>query len=163
TSLAQVVGTIVFVLIMIPVTISALEQLNISGITVPAIGMLNDIMAMLPNIAIAIILIAVGIWIGRWIKQLIDQLLTRIGFNNLMRHLGLGNWDNQKPHYTLSQIVGIIAEIVVVILFIGEALQVVNLIFLGMIVGAIIAYLPHVLVAILILGVALFLANLVEK
>ena len=163
TSLAQVIGTIVFVLIMIPVSISALEQLNVNGITVPAIGMLNNIMAMLPNIAIAIILIAVGIWVGRWVKQLIDQLLTRVGFNNLMRHLGLGNWANQQPHYTLSQIVGIIAEIVVVILFVGEALQVVNLYFLGAIVGAIIAYLPHVLVAILILGVALFFANLVEK
>ena len=163
TSLAQVIGTIVFVLIMIPVSISALELLNISGITVPAIGMLNNIMAMLPNIAIAIILIAVGIWVGRWVKQLIDQLLTRVGFNNLMRQLGLGDWANQQPHYTLSHIVGIIAEIVVVILFVGEALQIINLYFLGAIVGAIIAYLPHVLVAILILGVALFFANLVEK
>lgn len=163
TSLAQVIGTIVFVLIMIPVTVSALEQLNISGITVPAIAMLNNIMAMLPNIAIAILLIAAGIWIGRWVKQIIDQLLTRVGFNNLIRHLGLDNWTNQRPHYTLSEIVGIIAEIVVIILFVGEALQVVNLIFLGTIVGAIIAYLPHVLVAIFILGVALFLASLAEK
>lgn len=163
TSLAQVVGTIVFVLIMIPVSISALEQLNISGITTPAIGMLNNIMAMLPNIAIAIILIAVGVWVGRWIKQIIDQLLTRVGFNNLISHLGLGKWSEAKPHYTLSQIVGIIAEIVIVILFVGEALQVVNLYFLGAIVAGVMAYLPHVLVAILILGVALFLASLVEK
>src|SRR5699024_2249503 len=135
TSLAQVVGTIVFVLIMIPVTISALEQLNISGITGPAIEMLNNIMTMIPNIAVAIILVIVGVWIGRWIKQLIDQLLTRVGFNNLMKHLGVGKWSEQPQPYTLSQIVGIIAEIVVIILFVGEALQVVNLVFLVTIVG----------------------------
>lgn len=163
TSLADVVGTVVFVLIMIPVTVSALEQLDIRGITTPAIGMLNNIMAMLPNIAIAILLVIVGVWVGRWVKQLIDQLLARVGFNNLMNQLGLGKWAEQERHYTLSQIVGIIAQIVVIILFVGEALQIVNLYFLGTIVGAIIAYLPHVLVAILILGVALFLANLVEK
>lgn len=163
TSLAQVIGTIVFILIMIPVTISALEQLNISGITTPAIGMLNDIMSMIPNIAIAIVLIMVGIWIGRWVKQLVDQLLARMGFNNLMKHLGLDKWDHENPPYTLSQIVGIIAEFVIIILFIGEALQVVNLVFLVTIVGSIIAYLPHVLVAIVILAVALFLAHLVER
>lgn len=163
TSLAQVIGTIVFVLIMIPVTISALEQLDIRGITTPAIGMLNDIMSMIPNIAIAIILVTVGIWIGRWVKQLVDQLLTRVGFNNLIKHLGLSKWRHDEQPYTLSQIVGIIAEIVIVILFVGEALQIVNLVFLVAIVGGIIAYLPHVLVAIVLLAIALFLAHLVEK
>ncbi|WP_440895046.1 mechanosensitive ion channel [Amphibacillus sp. Q70] len=163
TSLAQVIGTIVFVLIMIPVTISALEQLDIRGITTPAIGMLNDMMSMIPNIAIAIILVTAGIWIGRWVKQLVDQLLTRIGFNNLMKHLGLGKWSQDKQPYTLSQMVGIIAEIVIIILFVGEALQIVNLVFLVAIVGGIIAYLPHVLVAIVLLAIALFLAHLVEK
>lgn len=163
TSLAQVIGTIVFVLIMIPITIASLEQLNVTGITDPAITMLNQVMAMIPNVAVAILLVIVGVWVGRMVKQLIDQLLTRIGFNNLRSNLGLGEWSKESQSYTLSQIVGIIAQVVIIILFVGEALQVVNLYFLVSIVGGIIAYLPHVLAAIIILSVALFFANLVHK
>ncbi|GEM01135.1 Conserved TM helix [Halolactibacillus halophilus] len=163
TSLADVVGTVLFVLIMIPVTISALEKLDIQGITTPAINMLNDIMAMLPNVAIALILVAVGIWIGRFAKQLVDQLLTRLGFNNIMRHLGLNKLDTSETKYTTSQISGMIVEIFIILLFVGEALQVVQLAFFSGIITAIVAYLPHVIAAIVILAVAFYFGHLVEK
>jgi len=61
SSLAKAVGTIVFILIMIPVTISALEALDVRGISDPAISMLNDVLAMIPNIIVAIVLILAGV------------------------------------------------------------------------------------------------------
>src|SRR5699024_2065397 len=50
TSFAAFVGNLVFIIIMIPITIAALEKLNLTGITEPAIGMLDNIMDMIPNI-----------------------------------------------------------------------------------------------------------------
>ncbi|PXW92734.1 putative transporter (transmembrane protein) [Streptohalobacillus salinus] len=163
TTLADVLGTVLFVLIMIPVTISALEQLNVRGISEPAINMLNDIMAILPNIAVAILLVVVGVWLARWLKQLVDSLLTRIGFNNIMSHLGLNKHSGSTGRFSASYIVGMIVEVIVIILFVGEALQVVELAFFAGLVSAIVAYLPHVVAAVVILAVAFYLGHFVEK
>lgn len=59
-SLSTIIGTIVYVLILIPVAIAALNQLQIQAISVPAIAMLQQILNTLPSIftAIAILLIA---------------------------------------------------------------------------------------------------------
>lgn len=163
TTLADIVGTILFVLVMIPVTISALEQLDIRGISVPAINMLNNIMEMLPNIAVSILLVLVGVWLARLVKQFVNSLLTRLGFNNLMTQMGLKHATTGTVTYTPSEIVAVIVEVIIVILFVGEALQVLNLTFFVGLVAAIIAYLPHVIAAILILAVAFYFGNLVER
>lgn len=77
TSLSAVIGTIAYVLIMIPVVISALDQLDVAGISKPAVSMLNTILNMLPNIMIAIVLVLAGIWAGKWVKSMVSGLLHR--------------------------------------------------------------------------------------
>src|SRR5699024_7999174 len=62
TSLAAVIGNILFIVIMIPITVGALERLQLKGITDPAISMLNQVMNMIPNIIIAVAIILLGIW-----------------------------------------------------------------------------------------------------
>ncbi|MCI4170889.1 mechanosensitive ion channel family protein, partial [Bacillus spizizenii] len=57
---------------------------------------------------------------------------------------------------SLSQVVGMIAQIIVILLFTAEALQIVQLHFLVEIATGILAYLPNVLVAVFILGIGLF-------
>ncbi|WP_236627145.1 mechanosensitive ion channel family protein [Exiguobacterium acetylicum] len=66
-------------MILIPITISALDQLNIKGITGPAINMLNDVLGMIPNIIVGIVLILVGLYVGRFIKKFVTDLLSRLG------------------------------------------------------------------------------------
>src|SRR5699024_1119179 len=77
SSFAAFVGNLVFIIIMIPITIAALEKLNLTGITEPAIGMLNTAMDMIPNILIAIALILVGIWLGKFIGGFVESFLER--------------------------------------------------------------------------------------
>jgi len=49
-SLSWIVGTIVYVLILIPTAIAALNALDIQAISQPAVAMLNDILSAVPKI-----------------------------------------------------------------------------------------------------------------
>ncbi|MCF6136929.1 mechanosensitive ion channel [Pseudalkalibacillus berkeleyi] len=163
TSLSSVIGTIVFILIMIPTIISALEQLDIKGISEPAIAMLNDVLTMLPNIAVSIILILAGLFVGKWVKSMVSSLLERLGFNSILNNMGIGKWNPSESKLKLSEIAGYIAQIFVVLLFVVEALELINLDFLVTLATGVIAYLPSLFAAIVILAVGLYVGNLVKK
>lgn len=163
TSLSQIIGTIVYVFILIPVVISALETLDINGISEPAIGMLGQIMDMIPNIIVAIILVAAGLWIGKWVKHAVTSLLERVGFNGIFHKIGLGSLHKSDQTLTISQIIGYAAQIVVVLLFTIEALQLVNLESLVSILSVVLAYIPMVLTAVLVLGIGFYAGDLVKR
>jgi len=161
SSLAKAVGTIVFILIMIPVTISALEALNIRGISEPAISMLNNILAMIPNIIVAIVLILVGVFVAKWLKGVVVSLLENLGVNSLAEKMGFGGRSTSST--SVAQVIGTIVQIIVILLFVSEALQVANLEFMASLATAIFAYLPMVIAAIIILAVGFWLANMAER
>jgi small-conductance mechanosensitive channel len=163
TSLSQLIGTIVYVFILIPVVISALETLDINGISGPAVGMLGRIMDMIPNIIVAIILVAAGLWVGKWVKHAVTSLLERIGFNGIFYKMGLGSLHNSSQTLTISEIIGYAAQIVVVLLFAIEALHLVNLESLVGILTVVLAYIPMVLTAVLILGIGFYAGDLVKR
>ncbi|WP_160724161.1 mechanosensitive ion channel [Bacillus sp. USDA818B3_A] len=163
TNLSSIIGNIVFILILIPTIITALEKLDLKGISEPAIAMLNHILTLIPNILVAIILMLVGIWLGKWIEKMVVQMLWRLRFDSIFHQIGIGSLTPDKSKYGLSQVVGLLAKIVVILLFAVEALQIVHLDFLVTLATGVIAYLPMLLAAILILGVGLYLGHLIER
>lgn len=163
TSFAKFVGNLVFILIMIPITITALEKLNLTGITDPAISMLNQIMNMIPNILIAIALIFVGVWLGKFIGKFVGQFLERMGFDRLTSSMNISIKKKSEGKMGASAIVGYIVQVLIVFFLATQALYIIKLDFLVNIASTITAYLPYVLSAVLILGVAFIVANLVQK
>ncbi|RDU34850.1 hypothetical protein DRW41_21260 [Neobacillus piezotolerans] len=161
TSLSSVIGTIAFVLILIPTVIAALERLDLKGISTPAIHMLNDVLAMIPNIIVAILMVLVGIWIGKWVNSFVSGLLDRAGFNGFLRGIGIGK--GAAATVSLSKIVGTVAQVLIVLLFTVEALNLVGLDFLVTLATGVIAYLPNVLAAVIILMVGLWVGNFVKN
>jgi hypothetical protein len=96
--IAKAVGTLVFVLIIIPVAISALQILNIEAISTPAVAVLNEILAAIPNVMAAAIVLAIAFVIARWVASLIEQLLPSLGFDNSIRALGsMGGGSSPTP------------------------------------------------------------------
>jgi len=163
TSLSGMIGNIAFILILIPTIITALEKLDLKGISDPAISMLHHVLSLIPNIAVAVILILAGLWLGKWVEKMVSQMLWRLRFNNIFHHMGIGSLNPEQSKYNLSQIVGMIAKIVIVLLFTVEALQIVHLEFLVTLATGVIAYLPMLLAALVILGIGLYLGHLVER
>ncbi|NER20814.1 MAG: mechanosensitive ion channel [Symploca sp. SIO1B1] len=88
-SLSWIIGTIVYVLILIPTAIAALNALEIQAISEPAIAMLDQILSAIPKIATAVVILIIAYVIGQFVSELITNILTSIGFNNLFQWLGL--------------------------------------------------------------------------
>lgn len=161
TSISKLVGTIAFILIMIPVTISSLEALDLRGISEPAIAMLNDIVTMLPKIVVAIMLVLVGMFIAKWVKGIIVALLENLGINSLFNKMGVRS--SKTSTLSFADVIGTVVQVVIILLFVVEALQVVNLSFMVTLATGVFAYLPMVLAAVIILAVGFWLATLAER
>jgi hypothetical protein len=92
-SLSSIIGTVVFVLILIPGIISALEQLQIRAISEPATEMLNQVLDLMPKIFAAGVVLAFFYVAGQFVSEFITNILTNIGFNNLLQWLGISSGD----------------------------------------------------------------------
>jgi hypothetical protein len=88
-TLARAAGILVFALIIIPVAIAALQVLGIDAISVPAINMLNDILAAIPHILTAALWLGIAFILARFIKTIIEGILPPTGFDNAVRSTGI--------------------------------------------------------------------------
>jgi hypothetical protein len=88
-SLSGLAGTVVYVFILIPFAIAALNELDIQAISGPAISMLNQILNFIPLLLAAGVVLAVFYFIGKFVSELVSSLLTSAGFDNILDILGL--------------------------------------------------------------------------
>lgn len=160
--LSSIVGNIVYVLIIIPVVIAALDAINIQAISEPAVNMLNMILGVIPNLIVAVILVMIGVAIAGLVSELVKNLLAGTGMDNLTSKMNADSKYPNIPKFSLSNAIGEIVRVIIVIFFVVEALNVLNLSVLQMIGSAVIMYLPFLVGAIVILGAGFILANFVE-
>ncbi|MGF1589285.1 MAG: mechanosensitive ion channel [Pleurocapsa sp.] len=90
-SLSSIIGTIVFVLILIPGIISALEQLQINAISAPATAMLNQVLDFIPRLFAAGVVLAFFYVAGQFVSEFVSNILSNVGFNNLFQWLGISS------------------------------------------------------------------------
>lgn len=97
SGLSRTLGALVFVLIIIPVTITALEQLGLTAISDPAVTVLSTVFDSLPRLLAAAIVLALAYLIGRWVAGLIEQLLPSLGFDRSLQAIGIGGPSAEDP------------------------------------------------------------------
>lgn len=88
-SLSWIIGTIVYVLILIPTAIAALNALQIEAISGPAILMLTQILNALPLIFTAALILCIAYFIGHFVAELVTNILKSLGFDNVFDWIGL--------------------------------------------------------------------------
>ena len=162
-TMAEVLATVVYVLIIIPVIIAALNALNISAISTPAINMLNIIMNFIPNLAIGIVILFVGNFIAKLVFSFLENVLASIGIDKFSKQLCETTGTEENEKFLLSKTIAYIVKYVILIFFVVQSLNVLKLDLLTKIGSAIIAYMPYALSTIIVLGLALLLANYIEK
>lgn len=158
TTLSGVLATIIYVIILIPFITISLEALNIATISNPIEAVLQDVLAMLPNIIVAIVLVVVGYYIGKFLGSLLTKLLIGVGIGKILNSLGFSGTGN-KTKFDLAKALGTTVQILILLFFTVEALNVIDLKVLNSIGQAVILYLPFLLSALIILGLGLFFAN----
>lgn len=98
---AKLSGTlayVVYVLILIPMIVMALDVLNISVISTPAVHMLNLIFGFIPNIFVGLVIIIIGCMIGKFVGQIVTRLIASAGLDEKLSKL-LENEKNVKSKF----------------------------------------------------------------
>jgi len=157
--LSNTLAYIVYVLILIPTVIMALNVLNITVISVPAVSMLNSVISFIPNVVIGLVIIVIGCMIGKLVGQIVTKLIASAGLDAKLQ----GLLDEKSQKFVLSKVTGGVVYAVVVIFFVVEGLNVLKLDVLTEVGAALIAYMPKALAAVLILAAALIVSSMVEK
>ena len=160
--LSGVLGLIVYFLILIPVLIAALNALGLDAITEPASNMLNVILTALPGIFAAGLLVAIAYVVGRVVSGLITNVLTGIGFNAILARLGVGK-EPAEGERTLSEIVGYLVLVGVMLLASMEAAHLLGFTLLADLVAEFTFFAGQVVLGLIIFGIGLYLANLAAE
>lgn len=103
TNLPKLAGSLVFLLILIPTVIAALDRLGIEAISQPAVQMLSQLTAALPNIFGAVLILGVTWFVARFVASVVEGLLNSTGVNGLPAKLGMPEAFGQK---TVAQVIG---------------------------------------------------------
>ena len=157
-SFSSIIANIVYGLIVLIVITTGLDQLGIPTISQPANNIVNSIFAIIPSILAAIVIIAAGVFIAKLVSKLLEGLLAGVGADSLLEKV-TGNTDKKL---SLSKVISEVVKYVLVVIFLVQGINVLNLPVLTAIGEAVISYLPAVLTAIIILAIGMFAANTAE-
>ena len=85
--IVKVIGLVLYAIIMIVVAIAALQILGINSISRPAELMLAMILAAIPKIIAAAILLGIGVVIARFAADILGQLIDGLGFDRALHSM----------------------------------------------------------------------------
>lgn len=186
--LSDVVAMIVFVLVMIPVVIAALNVLNIPAVSQPAANMLNSLLNAIPAIFGAFLILVVAYFVARLVGQLVSSLLAGIGFNRIFSPGGAipltglntsseesgmpgtagsppnagasgGSLQSTRP----SDIVGWVVMVAIMLFAVLQASQMLGFAALTVLIGQFILAAWNVLIGLVIFGIGLWLSNVAYR
>jgi hypothetical protein len=160
--LSGVIGLIVFVLILIPVIIAALDVLGLGALTAPLSDMLSAVFTAIPVILAAFVVLVIAVIVGRLVGDLVATLLEGVGFDNILVYLGLAK-EPTAGRMSPSRIVGYIVFVAIILLAVMAATSLVNIPALSLIVSQFIVFAWHILIGLVIFGLGLWLASLLAK
>jgi len=175
-SLSGLVGTLAYVLVLIPTVVAALNELAIDAISAPAIVMLEQVMTAIPQVIMAGVVLAAAYFVGQFVSNLVTELLRSAGFDNILGVLGLPELQSDPqppsppgleevvrpaaPGRTPSELVGILALVAIVLFGAVTATEILNFAGLTDIVRAVLRVGVRVLSGLVVFAVGLYLANL---
>lgn len=155
TRLADVLSSIIYVLIYIPIITVALQILEVSTISDPIVSVLNQIVSVIPNVLAAVVLVIIGNFIAKLVADLIESMLKTSGIDKYSQYLNFKG----ETSILISNVSAQIIQAVLMIFFLVEAISVLQLDVLNSIGNSIIAYLPAVVSSVIILAVGIIGGN----
>ena len=119
-SISDAVYWLVF-LFFLPAILSTLQM---QGILEPVQGMIDKILAFLPNIFVAVFIVLIGWFLARIIQQIVTNLLVAAGTDRLSERIGLAPVMGERR---LSGVVGLIVYVLILIPVLIASLNAVQL------------------------------------
>ena len=168
TSLASLLGLVVYILVLVPVIVAALQALDVEAVTAPASAMLAQFMAAIPRIFVAAVILGIAFVVGRLVASLVSSLLTGVGFDRMFQNLGFSSAvaapapgaEGELDPKTPSGLVGWVVLVAVMLFAATEASDALGLGTLSTLIAGFTVLAGQVLLGLIIFGLGLYLANL---
>ncbi len=157
-SLAEIIGTIVYFIILIPIVISGLNILGLESIAMPATSMLQKIFDFLPSLISAFIIVAFAYFIGKIVGELITGILSKLGFNRVLGLIGI-----KDSNINLSELIGKLVMVAIVVFSALEAADVLGFSIVSGLAEQFILLVGNIIIGIIIIGFGFYLANLISN
>ena len=159
--LSEVLGMVVYVLILFPVLIQSLEALQLDTIVQPATSVLNQIFNIIPGLFAALVIVGIAVFIGKIAATLVEGLLKSVGFDKVAGLIGFSGEvsADKSPSIIAAKIINF-----AIILFASmEAFKVLKLEAISEIINRFILFGGQILMGVIILVVGLMIANFAES
>ena len=156
---SNLVGLVLYVLILIPVVISSLNALQLDAITNPASAMLASILNTVPGLFAAALVLLIAYLAGKFVSGLITNVLASAGFDGVLAKLGFKGADRPGGR-SLSEIAGSLTLVAIMVLAAVEAANMIGFVSLNEVLRGLIEFGGQVLLGLLIFGIGLWLAGL---
>ena len=157
---SKAAGDVVFWLVVLAGLAGAFDALRITPISEPLHNVVNRVIAVVPSLGFAALLLLAGYVLGRVVRVVIHNLLDSLGFNRLLERLGLARlFGASKP----SAILGLLAMAFIVFQASIAALNELGLVTLSgpltAMMGRFWVLLPNLAVSVLVVVVGAFLGR----
>lgn len=155
---ASTVGVIVFAAVFVPAIVAALDALKIQAISQPASTMLGQILAAVPNVLGATLILVITFLVARLVASIVVELLDGLGANQVPEKAGLGGVI--RGELKLSKLAGGLVMVFAMLFAAAEAGQLLGFAQVSKLVSNLIEFGGAVLLGVVILAVGLWIANL---
>lgn len=160
--LSDLIGFALYVLILIPVLISALNALQLGAVTEPASQMLASVMSSFPLIFGAVVLMAIAYFVAKILSELLSKLASAAGFDRLFVAIRLFPEKTAEEHKP-SRILYYVIFVGILIFAAIEALRLLQFVALADLLSQFLVFAGQLLLGLVIFGVGLFLSEFVAK
>ncbi|MBT2569322.1 mechanosensitive ion channel [Planococcus sp. ISL-110] len=167
------IGKILYYLIFILFIPSVLQALNMQNVAQPISNMMDKLLAFLPNLFMAIIIIVIGYFVAKFVKNLVFSLLTAINidkwFNKVTSKTGSTSTGTTRmdasDKSTLANVLANIVFVIVLIPILTIALETLNIRSISEpivnMLNQVLNMIPNIFVAIILILVGVLIAKFV--
>lgn len=158
--LLNIIKQLVFIFIFIPILIIALDTLGMTAISEPASSMFEDLLAAIPKIIGAAIILAVVYFVGRYVVTILTELLQNMGADTFATNLGLGRVLGKA---SFSKVIGNVAFFFIVFAGLIAALEKLEMHTISQTLNDVLHISGNVFFGLIILVAGSFVADLASK
>jgi len=157
--LSALFGTVVYVLVLLPIIVQALELLNLPVITDIGSRLIDGVTAAIFAILGAVVILFVAYYLAKFISDIVANLLAGVGLDRLPEALGF----KTAKGANLSSVVGYVVLVYVMLFAVQGTAEIFGLESIAGIVGSLIALGANVLLGIVIFIAGVYLANVASN
>ncbi len=155
--LSDLIVKILMGIIILITVVQAIIYLEIDAVSGPALAIVNAIFKAIPDIILAVVVLALGIFVTELACGLIYNLLLAVNLDKMVKKV-LPQIKASATKVTVNVI-----KTILIFFFAAQAIEALNLSILTVIVTSLIGYLPMVIKAFVVLAVAFVGATLLES